>query len=361
MSPPGAPTAVCVLGMHRSGTSLLARLLNHCGVALGSADSIAPAAADNPRGFWEHEPLRRVNEALLEVFGGAWLNPPELPPDWLRDPRVEPLRARARELLAREFAGARLWGFKDPRTSLVIDFWRELLPARPRWIVAVRNPLEVADSLKRRDGLPSVLAEDLWCAYTRAALLGTEPAERAIVHYERLLARPAAEMRRIFAELGLPEPGPAAEAAMREESTESLRHHRHDMKDVARCEDLRPDTRDLYQSLWEGREPAPLREAEEDRSGMRRAFVGLRGEVARLVDEKVRMEDALSDRERQTLEVRARLEAAEERHRREVSEWRDRALSLREENDLLKLRTEYRLGERLRRVWRRLRRDGRGD
>lgn len=354
---------VCVIGMHRSGTSLLMRLLNLAGVALGPAGRLAPAAEDNPRGFWEHEGLREINDDLLALFGGTWMILPVLPPDWQRDPRLEPLRERAREVIARDFSGAGLRGFKDPRTSLLTSFWRELLPGRAAWIVAVRNPLEVADSLKRRNGLPSVLAEDLWCAYTRSALRETRPDERSIVHYERLLEQPVEEVARLVRELRLeaPPPSAAAAAAMREESSAALRHHRHDMEEVARCEDLRPGTRRLYRNLWIGAEPAPLDDPEDvDDSGIRRAYAGLRGEVARLVDEKVRMKDALTDRERQALEARARLDSAEERYHREVAEWRDEALSLRHENDLLKKRAEYRFGERLRRVWRRLRRAERG-
>lgn len=360
MSEARAPTTVCVIGMHRSGTSLLARLLNLAGVALGPANRLAPAAEDNPRGFWEHEALRGVNEELLQLFGGSWMDPPVLPEGWLRDPRVAPIRARAQELLTREFLGSSLRGFKDPRTSLLTEFWRELFPGRVVWIVAVRNPLEVCDSLKRRNGLPSVLAEDLWCAYTRAALLATRPEERAIVHYERLLLRPVEELMRIVRVLGLPEPPAAALTAMREESSGSLRHHQHDMDEVARCQDLRPGTRELYRRLWAGEEPGPLQDpVEADETGIRRAYVGLRGEVARLVDEKDRMKHALGDRDRQAREAELLLAQAAERYGREVDEWRDEALQLRHENDLLKTRTEYRFGERLRRVWRRLRRSGR--
>ena len=72
------PVVVCVLGMHRSGTSLLARLLNIAGIELGAASSLARPAEDNPRGFWEHEELRKTNDALLQVFGGSWMDPPEL-------------------------------------------------------------------------------------------------------------------------------------------------------------------------------------------------------------------------------------------------------------------------------------------
>jgi len=345
------PVVVCVIGMHRSGTSLLARLLNIAGVELGAAASLARAADDNPRGFWEHEGLRQINDELLAAFGGSWMNPPELPAGWTRDPRVAPLRAQAQELVAREFGARALWGFKDPRTTLLTDFWREVLPGRIAWIVAVRNPLEVADSLKRRNGFPSVLSEDLWNAYTRAALRQAPAEQRAIVHFERLLSEPAAEVLRLIRILRLPAapPGPEAGARMREEAARDLRHHSHGLDEIRGSEELRPDTCELYLQLWSGGDVGRL--VAQPEVGFGRAFKDLREEFARLVNEQDRMRTALTDRELQAEE--ALREAA--RTQREATEWRDEALQLRSEVGLLKRRTEYRWGERLRRVWRRLR------
>ncbi len=346
-----APVIVCVIGMHRSGTSLLARLLNIAGVELGAAASLARAADDNPRGFWEHEGLREINDELLRAFGGSWMNPPELPEGWAQDPRVAPLRARARELVAREFGGRALWGFKDPRTTLLADFWRDILPGRIAWIVALRNPLEVADSLKRRDGFPSVLSEDLWNAYTRAAFRNAPAAERAIVHFERLLSEPAAEVERLIRTLRLPipPPGPEAAARMREEAARDLRHHSHGLDEIRGSEELRPDTCELYLRLWNGGDVGQLLAQPE--VGFGRAFKDLLADFARLKSEQDLMRTALTDRELQAEE--ALREVA--RTQREATEWRDEALQLRSEVGLLKQRTEYRLGERLRRVWRRLR------
>jgi hypothetical protein len=346
-----SPVVVCVIGMHRSGTSLLARLLNFAGVELGAASSLARAATDNPRGFWEHEGLRKINDDLLLAFGGSWMTPPELPDGWTQDSRVAPLRERAQALLAREFDGRALWGFKDPRTTLLTEFWREVLPGRIAWIVAVRNPLEVADSLKRRDGFPSVLSEDLWNSYTRTALLKTVEAERALVHFERLLAEPAAEVERLIRALRLPAGpvGPEAAARMREEAARDLRHHSHGLDEIRGSQELRPDTCELYLQLWNGEDVGQL-EAQPE-VGFGRAFKDLLTDFARLKNEQDLMRTALTDRELQAEE--ALREVA--RTQREATEWRDEALMLRSEVGLLKTRTEYRLGERLRRVWRRLR------
>jgi hypothetical protein len=330
--------------MHRSGTSLLARLLNLAGVDLGENARLARAADDNPRGFWEHEGLREINDALLAAFGGSWMHPPDLPAGWTRDPRIAPLREKARALIASEFADRALWGFKDPRTTLLTDFWREILPGRIAWIVAVRNPLEVADSLKRRNGFPSVLAEDLWNAYTRAALRRTPAADRAIVHFERLLVEPAAEIQRLIRTLRLPVSPPGADAAlrMREESSRGLRHHSHGLDEVRGSRDLRPGTVELYLRLWNDEDAGAL--ADQPDAGFGRAFTDLRGDFARLVDEQDRMRNTITDREREI-----------GRSQREAKEWRDQALQLHDQVLSLKRRTEHRVGEGLRRAWRLLR------
>jgi len=328
--------------MHRSGTSLLARLLGLAGVDLGAESDLAPAAPDNPRGFWEHVGLREVNDELLRAFGGSWIDPPELSDGWLRDPRVATIRARAREILARDFADRALWGFKDPRTSLVADFWREILPGRAVWIVAVRNPLAVAGSLHRRNGMPPVLAEDLWSAYTRAALRLAPAGERVLLHYERLLQDPAGEIERLIAQLRLPVAAPDA-AALRREAQQDLRHHQHGPEDVARAPGLRRATQDLYQRLWQGQDPGPLADR-ADEPGFRRAFLELRAAYGQLLEQQDALRNAAHAREEEA-----------ERHRLDLAAARAELHQLRHEQQLLRRRAEHRLGESLRLILRQFR------
>lgn len=328
--------------MHRSGTSLLARLLSLAGVDLGADADLAQAASDNPRGFYEHTRLREVNDALLQAFGGSWTHPPELPENWLQDPRVAPIRARAREILEQDFAGRALWGFKDPRASLLADFWREILPGRVAWIVAMRNPLDVAASLQRRNGMPLVLAEDLWNEYTRAALRLAPAEERAILHYERLLEDPAGEIARLIATLRLPVRPPARDD-LENETEVDLRHHRHGPEDVASAPGLRRATQDLYLKLWQGQDPGPLADQAEE-LGFRQAFRELRGAYGRLLEQQETLRHTALARE-----------AEAERHRLDLAAARAEVLQLRHEQNLLRRRAEYRMGERLRLILRQLR------
>jgi O-antigen biosynthesis protein len=70
-------TALCIAGAHRSGTSMVTRLLHCCGLELGPESELMPQQADNPDGFWEHLGFVALNDELLNELGGAWDLPPK--------------------------------------------------------------------------------------------------------------------------------------------------------------------------------------------------------------------------------------------------------------------------------------------
>lgn len=187
--PPGS--VVVVLGMARSGTSAVTRLLALLGVELGSDEALLAPAGENAKGFFEHREIVRVNKELLELMGGSWSRPPRLLEGWQLDAELDGLRARARELIAADFGGARLWGFKDPRTSLTLPFWEELLGEggeEVRYVICHRRPLDSARSLEQRDGIRLDDGVALWTRYTAAALAHTAGRPRVLIGYEQLFA-----------------------------------------------------------------------------------------------------------------------------------------------------------------------------
>jgi O-antigen biosynthesis protein len=219
--------------MHRSGTSLVSRLLNLLGVHLGPDHAVSKRGGDNPKGYWEHQSLVALNDEMLARFGGRWDEPPELPPSWTRDPRVEDLREAARHLLARDFAAEPLWGWKDPRTCLTLPFWQDLIGPM-RYVVCVRNPAAVAASLARRNGMSFDRAERLWLLHVQASLAHTSGQPRMFVSYEDLVDdwRPA--LRRLAAFIGDPDPAddPRVHDAVSEFVEREMCHHRLSMEDV---------------------------------------------------------------------------------------------------------------------------------
>src|ERR1035441_7127714 len=91
-------SVVCIAGAHRSGTSMLTRLLHECGLFLGPESELMPAQTDNPDGFWEHLRFVALNDEVLNTLGGAWDLPPRLDEDF-SDARLDPLRMKAKQLI----------------------------------------------------------------------------------------------------------------------------------------------------------------------------------------------------------------------------------------------------------------------
>ena len=226
---------VLVLGMHRSGTSAVTRVVNLLGVPLcDPADFVTSDQDDNPSGFWESRRLVAVNDQVLAHFGGTWAEPPELPPGWAALPGLAPLRREARRCFALSYP-TREWVWKDPRACLTLPFWRSLLRGRLAAIVVVRHPLEVARSLEKRNRMPLAAGLALWDRYMRDAVAGLGDLPALYVHYDSLLEDPrrvAAGIRRFLAAEGFAvhDASPDALAAFIDEG---LRHSRLRLDDLA--------------------------------------------------------------------------------------------------------------------------------
>ncbi len=146
---------VCILGMHRSGTSCLAGCLEERGLYLGDVVNSAP---HNRKGNKENIELREINDEVLAFNGGSWDRPPE---------RVSWNAAlqRRRDRHIASYCAREPWGFKDPRTLLTLPFWLDGDP-NMRLVGTFRNPHAVAESLSRRPGLePQLSPLDLWEIY----------------------------------------------------------------------------------------------------------------------------------------------------------------------------------------------------
>src|SRR5450432_1366051 len=171
---------ICILGMHRSGTSALTRVLNLIGVDLGANEALTTEpVADNPRGYWEHHELTAISDAILKRYGWSWDDPPLLPPGWETGAAIDDLRQRAQQLIKDQFAEVQIWGWKDPRTCLTLPFWQQLLP-NMRYIICLRNPVDVARSLEHRDHLSPEKSSLLWLTYVSAALRHSDGNSRLV-------------------------------------------------------------------------------------------------------------------------------------------------------------------------------------
>lgn len=220
-----APAQVLVLGMHRSGTSLLAGLLASTGLHVGAEEDFPPADVHNRKGYFELLDVWAIDEALLRLVGASWDDPGDL--TRLAHGDRDLLTARARDVVERlDRHGP--WVVKDPRLSVLLPFWRPLL-GHPVAVLVFRDPLAVARSLAARDGFALERGVALWERYNRAALAASEGMPRLVVAQRDLLGDPYATLLRLVAGLtgagvaGLAVPSPAAVAAQVEPA---LDHHR---------------------------------------------------------------------------------------------------------------------------------------
>ena len=218
-----SPPAICIVGMHRSGTSMVARLLHRCGVHLGDDDDLAAPAPDNPQGFSENRHFVEINERLLSRFDGGWDAPPRFPADWPHQPELSDLRARAGAQIAR-MAERGVWGWKDPRSTLTLPFWQSLLPDL-RVVACVRHPLDVARSLRQRNYTSVAYGQRLWHAYYQALDAAVSPAHRLVTHYDRYFGAATEELRRLLDGLGLPYDDATLDAAVKDVDPHIRHHH----------------------------------------------------------------------------------------------------------------------------------------
>lgn len=150
---------IIILGMHRSGTSCLAGILENAGVYFGEVSSYN---LHNRKGNKENPRIMKLHNNLLKYNNGAWDSPPS-GIEWPTELKTE------RDDIIREYKDASLWGFKDPRTLLLLDGWLETL--QNVFIVAsFRHPVSVAQSLSKRDHFAFEKSMGLWKIYNEKLL-----------------------------------------------------------------------------------------------------------------------------------------------------------------------------------------------
>ncbi|HQV69654.1 MAG TPA: glycosyltransferase [Thermoflexales bacterium] len=189
---------ICITGMHRSGTSMIARMLNICGVYLGKPDELMPPAADNPDGFWEHLGFRQLNDDILALNGAAWDFPPNPGLPINSDPDIN---SRATKLV-KNFSSWQIWGWKDPRVSLTLPLWNNLAPTT-RYVICLRHPLAVSKSLSQRGSSSLLFGLQLWEKYFTAILMNTDARQRVVVDYDALIEDPVRQLSRMLQKLGV--------------------------------------------------------------------------------------------------------------------------------------------------------------
>src|SRR5690606_12958275 len=194
-----------VLGMHRSGTSVLARLLNLMGAYFAPEGASTGANRENPKGFWERRDVRMLNDHVLQSVGHDWnrvlgFDPCNLPQDLVAE-----FSKRASRLVL-DMDAHRPWLLKEPRLCLLFGLWRQVLEV-PVCIHIHRHPVEVAASLHARNGIPIPAGLALWDRYVRSALAASSGLPTLMVSHRQLMQQPCEAVRQLW--LGLQAVGEA--------------------------------------------------------------------------------------------------------------------------------------------------------
>ncbi len=205
-------------------------MINLLGAELGDR-LISPQAGVNEKGFWEHEELLRIDEAILSALGSCWYDLRPLPDSWWHLPELEPLRVEGRAFVEREFSGRELAALKDPRLCRLLPFWEPLLRDlgwRVKVLMVLRPPSEVSASLCKRDPFTEESADLLWLRYQMEADRSSSGMERCLVSFDDLLADWRAAAQRIGRELEIDWPKAVEDAAdaIDSELDPRLRHQR---------------------------------------------------------------------------------------------------------------------------------------
>jgi hypothetical protein len=188
--------AILILGMHRSGTSAIARTLSLLGAGL-PADLVDPNEG-NPLGHWEPRGIVELNDRMLSDAGSDVYSAVDISPNWFDSEKAAAFVIEAASVVETSFQNQPLIVVKDPRVAVLLPIWRkafEKLAYRCVDVLPLRDPGLVAASLRRRhlqtiayDAWPSPRGEAVWLRYTLAALKGTRSTPRFFLRYTDLLS-----------------------------------------------------------------------------------------------------------------------------------------------------------------------------
>jgi hypothetical protein len=181
-------TCLFVLGMHRSGTSAFTRILSLLGATLSK--TLLPGNFSNPTGHWESQQLLNIHESVLCSAGTTWSEWAKFNAEWYRSSELNTYKQQILSELERDFSESSLFTVKDPRVRRFFPLWRAALRefgAETRVILPFRNPLDVAASLRARDGFYPTHSYLLWLRHLLNAEADSRGLVRAFTRYEDLM------------------------------------------------------------------------------------------------------------------------------------------------------------------------------
>ena len=242
-----------VLGMHRSGTSAIMGVLKAFSVEIGSGGSgfIKPSF-DNQKGFFELLDIVKLNDRIFGSLRSSWDSLYALQENWWKRSEIDEYRKEISEVIKTNFEDAGTISIKDPRLCRLLPLWSEIfeeLGIKPYFIIPLRNPFEIANSLKIRDGFTLEKSLLLWMTYMLDAEFYTRKYPRVFITYNGLLNDTANTINSVSRILNIKFPKSYEDC--REEIAQfldsGLKHHNQDAASVNKV--LSEDILKYYQLL----------------------------------------------------------------------------------------------------------------
>jgi hypothetical protein len=191
-----------ITGMHRSATSFLARALNIRGIYLGKESELISdewrPIADNLRGHWENDKFFGLTQETLSSNNGSWDKVPEKIS--ITKDIGKQIEINVSELLHNQTLGAAI---KDPRLILCLESWIEFFPKNFLIVAIFRNPLKVAESLKKRNGFNYEKSINLWNIYNEKLLNLLDNYDGFLLNFDWSKSKLISEINLICENLGL--------------------------------------------------------------------------------------------------------------------------------------------------------------
>ena len=198
-----------VLGMHRSGTSVVAGILHFNKVVMGTYETFWPRPLpQNPKGFYENYDFRKINDKILQESDYNTKHYKTTIPIPELSKSIKQTMIKTIWNYESKFEN---WGWKDPRTCLTASNWTEVfkevnLIEKVNILFVSRKSLSVARSLKKRNAIPLLQGVNLWKAYTERAINFCESSYIPTLYlsFEMILKNPISECEKIFNFLSQP-------------------------------------------------------------------------------------------------------------------------------------------------------------
>jgi hypothetical protein len=201
--------------------------LHELGLFVGDETALVAADPLNEAGYWEHRAFMSAGSRLLDTFEIASFGVVPFPEDWQEFPEIMGPAAQYEEEIVKTFANRALWGWKDPRTCLLLPVVRHVLNGaglRPKFVFIARHPVDVTKSITNWQKQIGESSIGTWLSYTMTVLHSLPAEDVYLIGYTDLLRDPRAVLEPIVRDLPFPTPTEERWAAVRRVVRPDLSH-----------------------------------------------------------------------------------------------------------------------------------------